>query len=296
MGLPYHKRFSITNRQYISSLFFPYKTFSSILPHQPVMSPSPSTPPPHDPENRKNYRFYDNGAPCEWVESYHPGSFHPVHLGDVFHDRYEVIRKLGDGSFGTVWLALDRRYDDDGFKYVALKIEKSGKNNSQELDILRIISNNYTKDPIAKNVVGIIDCFVHRGPNGKHRCLVSRPMGPSVSSLMNRHPNYLTRFPKDQAKRILRSVLQGIRFLHAKGVIHGDLQSGNFLFFIQDMDSISPDGLRQAESTPDATFVCRLDRKVDKWAPRYLVEAKPLSSAEVQVFDDRVAICDFGGG
>ena len=188
------------------------------------------------------------------------------------------------------------RYDDDASKYVALKIEISSRNNSQELDILRIISTKCANDPDAENVIGIINSFIHQGPNGKHRCLVSRPMGPSVSSLMNRYPNYLTRFPKDQAKRVLRSILQGIRFLHANGIVHGDLQSGNFLFFIQDIDSISPDGLRQDESSPGVTFVRRRDGKIDKWAPRYLVEAKPLSSAEVQVFDDRVGICDFGGG
>lgn len=74
-----------------------------------VMVSAPPTPPSHDPQNRKNYRFHGNGAPCEWIEAYYPGSFHPVHLGDVFQDRYEVIRKLGNGSLGTVWLALDRQ-------------------------------------------------------------------------------------------------------------------------------------------------------------------------------------------
>ena len=46
----------------------------------------------------------------EGLESYRPGKFHPVHLGDTFHNsRYEVIRKLGFGSFSTVWLAKDKR-------------------------------------------------------------------------------------------------------------------------------------------------------------------------------------------
>lgn len=31
----------------------------------------------------------------EGHESYHQGGFHPVHLGDVFNGRYEVLRKLG---------------------------------------------------------------------------------------------------------------------------------------------------------------------------------------------------------
>jgi non-specific serine/threonine protein kinase len=53
-------------------------------------------------------RFKLNGTPCEWIESYYPGGYHPVHLGDVFKDgRYKVIRKLGYGGTSTVWLAND---------------------------------------------------------------------------------------------------------------------------------------------------------------------------------------------
>lgn len=39
---------------------------------------------------------------------YHPGGFHPVSLGDTFNSgRYKVLRKLGYGTFSTVWLARD---------------------------------------------------------------------------------------------------------------------------------------------------------------------------------------------
>lgn len=41
---------------------------------------------------------------------YCEGGYHPVSLGDMFGDRYEVVRKLGFGQNATVWLALDRRY------------------------------------------------------------------------------------------------------------------------------------------------------------------------------------------
>lgn len=48
--------------------------------------------------------------PCEWGESYHPGGYHPVHIQDVFNNRYRVIRKLGYGSYSTVWLTVDQRF------------------------------------------------------------------------------------------------------------------------------------------------------------------------------------------
>ena len=35
------------------------------------------------------------------------GGYHPVKIGDLFHNRYHVVRKLGWGHFSTVWLCWD---------------------------------------------------------------------------------------------------------------------------------------------------------------------------------------------
>lgn len=72
------------------------------------MTASPPPTPPARSPNNDEFRFKPNTLPCEWIEAYHPGGYHPVHLGDLFHhDQYKVIRKLGNGSYSTVWLALD---------------------------------------------------------------------------------------------------------------------------------------------------------------------------------------------
>lgn len=39
--------------------------------------------------------------------AYHPGGFHPVYIGDIYNDRYQVLSKLGWGSTSTVWLVKD---------------------------------------------------------------------------------------------------------------------------------------------------------------------------------------------
>ena len=48
----------------------------------------------------------------------------PVEVGEFYHKRYQVIRKLGWGAFSTVWLAWDikRKY------FVALKSKFSQDN------------------------------------------------------------------------------------------------------------------------------------------------------------------------
>jgi hypothetical protein len=47
--------------------------------------------------------FFDEETP----DKYNACGFYPVRVGDIFHGQYEVIRKLGVGSYSTVWLADD---------------------------------------------------------------------------------------------------------------------------------------------------------------------------------------------
>lgn len=76
-----------------------------------AMSTSPPPTPPSRAPGDQERRFKDIRSPCEWIEDYHPGGFHPVHLGDLFNDgQFKVIRKLGEGAYSTVWLAHDLRW------------------------------------------------------------------------------------------------------------------------------------------------------------------------------------------
>ena len=57
-----------------------------------------------DDEDRKS----DNEEQ-EDAKDYCKGGYHPVNIGDVYHGRYEVLRKCGWGHFSTVWLCWDNR-------------------------------------------------------------------------------------------------------------------------------------------------------------------------------------------
>lgn len=43
----------------------------------------------------------------EGKDSYHPGGFHPVYIGDIYADRYKILNKIGYGAYSTVWLVQD---------------------------------------------------------------------------------------------------------------------------------------------------------------------------------------------
>ncbi|KAK9429958.1 hypothetical protein V1505DRAFT_139879 [Lipomyces doorenjongii] len=59
-------------------------------------------------------RIYDV---VEAVEENRPGGYHPVHLHDLFNQRYQIMGKLAYGQFSTVWLASDQKLQ----RHVALK-------------------------------------------------------------------------------------------------------------------------------------------------------------------------------
>ena len=51
--------------------------------------------------------FYCDTPGPETSARYVPGGYHPVHIGDIYLERYRVIHKLGYGVDSTVWLARD---------------------------------------------------------------------------------------------------------------------------------------------------------------------------------------------
>lgn len=103
---------SSLHRISLSKSCIPHRTFHSATFAQHISIATMSTSPPPTPPSRgiivAERRFKPITLPCEWVEDYRPGGYHPVVLGDVFKNgQYKVIRKLGEGSFSTVWLAQD---------------------------------------------------------------------------------------------------------------------------------------------------------------------------------------------
>lgn len=195
---------------------------------------------------------------------------------------------------------------------MAVKVKKAENSiDDSELSILcQLRQKTGFHDAGAAHVILVLDYFVLQGPNGKHLCLVTEALGPSLSATLESRIEYRTRarngfpsyrFPLWMVKRILRHVLLGITYLHSHGIIHGDLHSGNLLFVVPNLDVANTDDLANMDqlAIDEAAWnmpLKRLDGKPDESAPRYISNTCPLFREANRGSDCVVKISDLGSG
>lgn len=154
-------------------------------------------------------------------------SSHPP-LGAEFLEQFELIRELGRGAMGSVWLAEQRRLR----RRVAVKFVRGMGETVQRLGrearILAELSH--------PNLVGIIDAGETRGAaavgpgedapsSGTAYVVLELVDGESLEALLAREG----RLPFTRAYAIAEEVLQALTYIHEKGVLHRDLKPGNIL-------------------------------------------------------------------
>ncbi|GBN81086.1 SRSF protein kinase 1, partial [Araneus ventricosus] len=145
-------------------------------------------------------------------QDYCKGGYHPVKIGDLFHSRYHVIRKLGWGHFSTVWLCWDLM----GKRFVALKVVKSASHYTEtaldEIKLLRSVRESDPNNCYREKVVQLLDDFKISGVNGTHVCMVFEVLGHNLLKLIIRS-NYQG-IPLPNVKSIIRQVIEGLDYLH----------------------------------------------------------------------------------
>lgn len=164
---------------------------------------------------------------------YRKGGYHPVKIGDLFLGRYHVTRKLGWGHFSTVWLC----WDLEDKRFVALKIVKSAQHFTEtaldEIRILKSVRESDPSDPKRNKVVQLLNDFKISGVNGVHVCMVFEVLGHHLLKLIIKS-NYRG-IPKSNVRTIMRQVLEGLDYLHAKcKIIHTDIKPENVLICVSE--------------------------------------------------------------
>ncbi|XP_065347129.1 SRSF protein kinase 3-like [Cloeon dipterum] len=166
-------------------------------------------------------------------KDYVKGGYHPVKIGDLFHQRYHVVRKLGWGHFSTVWLCWDMQAK----RFVALKVVKSASHYTEtaldEIKLLKCVREADPSDTKREKTVALLDDFKITGVNGTHVCMVFEVLGVNLLKLIIRS-NYQG-IPLSNVRTIIRQVLLGLDYLHAKcKIIHTDIKPENILLCVSE--------------------------------------------------------------
>lgn len=155
---------------------------------------------------------------------------------------FRVKKKIGAGGFSQVHSAEKLGEPDPEKKRVAVKIMKytdvdkgwqaAGKM-KDEMKISRKLDN--------ENVVKVLEIV-----KTNNRCFIfmERAVG-SLDEELKKYPN--KRLPDKEAKKYFKQAVNGVKYLHSKGVAHRDIKTDNFL--------IGKDGKLKLTDCGFATFI-----------------------------------------
>ncbi|KAL7792496.1 serine/threonine protein kinase, CMGC group [Trichoderma ceciliae] len=136
-------------------------------------------------------------------------------------DKYQIVRLLGQGTFGKVVEARDLKRN----KPVAVKIIRSVQKYRDASRIeLRVLATLKANDEENRNrCIHLRDCFDYRG----HICIVMDLLGQSVFDFLK--GNGFVPFPNSQIQNFARQLFTSVAFLHDLNLIHTDLKPENIL-------------------------------------------------------------------
>merc|ERR1711887_441255 len=187
----------------------------------------------HEEEDEEEEILGSDDDEQESPSDYVKGGYHPVRIGDLFHNRYHVVRKLGWGHFSTVWLCWDLLEKS----FVALKVVKSAAHYTEtaldEIKLLKCVRETDEEHPFRSRTVQLLDDFKISGINGTHVCMVFEVLGHNLLKFIIRS-NYQG-INLTNVKIMMKQVLEGLDYLHSTcDIIHTDIKPENILVCVDE--------------------------------------------------------------
>jgi len=139
-----------------------------------------------------------------------------VNDGPRFMGRFELLDRLGVGSFGTVWRARDPELD----RIVAIKIPRKGQLSTPEAEQFLREARSAAQLKHS-NIVGVHEV----GRDGDQLYIVSDHIsGQTLAERMISH-----RLSVDESVDVAVRIASAIAHAHSRGVVHRDLKPSNIM-------------------------------------------------------------------
>ena len=133
-------------------------------------------------------------------------------IGRIFFNKYTLIKKLGEGSFGSIYSAKSQK------NWYAIKLEN--KNRGQNL----LENEAYIMSYLHGKRIPIIKSF---GYSGDYNVLVMELMGKSLEEIFENLP--IKKMTVNCVGKLGLQMVEILEYIHNKHIIHSDIKPDNFV-------------------------------------------------------------------
>src|SRR3954452_20390918 len=176
-----------------------------------------------------------------------------IRRGEVFADRYRVVRRLGAGGMATVWLAEDERLGRE----VAIKRLRT---DAPEESLARF--SREARLGATLNHPNFVSVFDTIATDEGALIVMEYVPGRSLEELMRRGP-----MDPREAVPILRGTAAALDHAHQEGVVHRDVKPANILVREDETVKVGDLGIARAMDATQITAEGRVIGTVPYMAP-----------------------------
>jgi serine/threonine-protein kinase SRPK3 len=157
--------------------------------------------------------------------------------GQILHKKYILIKKLGSGSFASVWMALNKTNKT----IVAIKIHNTEDSKAASIEVALLEKFKKLKCNTCVSMLDKFSCETisdsdnsdnsddsENTSDDTHFCVVMELMACSLCDLI-KNGTYAAGLPFDFIRNVTLQVTQAIDALHNAGYIHTDIKPENIL-------------------------------------------------------------------
>jgi eukaryotic-like serine/threonine-protein kinase len=162
----------------------------------------------------------------------------PIQIG-----RFEILRELGQGAQGAVYLARDPHLE----RQVAIKTLHLDQDSGANQDIKTLLAEARIVSQFQHpNIVTVYDAGEH---DGNPYLVFEYVEGTTLASLLRKQRN----LPPSRAVEIAVQILDGVSYAHQKNIVHRDLKPANIILDTNGVPRIMDFGIARQYSGEKTT-------------------------------------------